>query len=272
MNKHFRPRRSMLYVPGCNTRYLEKARSLPADSVILDLGDPILFDAKEESRRNVIEAVEKGGYGPREVVIRVNDLDSPWGHEDIRAVARLGADAILFTNIEGRADVLAALDALDRAGGQDTPVMVMIESPMAVLHAEEIANASDRIACLIMATSDLISQMHAHSTKERIPLLASLSMVILAARAYDRAVVDGVNSHLKNMETFEYACRLGRDLGFDGKSLVHPFATCLCQRCLHSQTSRSEYRQGDHQRIVRGQRCRTRHGGRERQSGRASPR
>lgn len=212
----------MLYVPGCNTRYLEKARSLPADSVILDLGDPILFDAKEQSRQNIIEAVEKGGYGPREVVIRVNDLDSPWGHEDIRAVAKLGADAILFTNIESRADVLAALGALDQAGGQDTPVMVMMESPMAVLHAEEIANASDRIACMIMATSDLISQMHAHSTKERIPLLTSLSMVILAARAYDRAVVDGVNSHLKNMEAFEYACRLGRDLGFDGKSLVHP--------------------------------------------------
>ncbi len=222
MNKYFRPRRSMLYVPGCNTRYLEKARSLPADSVILDLGDPILFDAKEQSRQNIIEAVEKGGYGPREVVIRVNDLDSPWGHEDIRAVAKLGADAILFTNIESRADVLAALGALDQAGGQDTPVMVMMESPMAVLHAEEIANASDRIACMIMATSDLISQMHAHSTKERIPLLTSLSMVILAARAYDRAVVDGVNSHLKNMEAFEYACRLGRDLGFDGKSLVHP--------------------------------------------------
>ena len=222
MNKHFRPRRSMLYVPGCNTRYLEKARSLPSDSVILDLGDPILFEAKEESRRNVIDAVEKGGYGPREVVIRVNDLESPWGHEDIRAVAKLGADAILFTNIESRADVLAALGALDQAGGQDTPVMVMIESPMAVLHAEEIANASERIACMIMATSDLISQMHAHSTKERIPLLASLSMVILAARAYDRAVVDGVNSHLKNMEAFEYACRLGRDLGLDGKSLVHP--------------------------------------------------
>src|SRR5450631_4036567 len=164
MNKHFRPRRSMLYVPGCNTRYLEKARSLPADSVILDLGDPILITAKETSRQYVVNAVSQGGYGAREVVIRVNDLKSPWGHEDIQAVAKIGADAILFTNIEGRDDVLAALEALDRAGGQDTPVMVMIESPLAVLHAEEIAKASDRIACMIMATSDLISQMHAHST------------------------------------------------------------------------------------------------------------
>lgn len=222
MNKHFRPRRSMLYVPGCNTRYLEKARSLPADSVILDLGDPILIAAKEASRQNVVDAVRQGGYGAREVVIRVNDLGSPWGHDDIKAVAKIGADAILFTNIESRSDVLTALDALDKAGGQDTPVMVMIESPLAVLHAEEIASASDRIACMIVATSDLISQMHAHTTKDRFPLLTSLSMVILAARAYKRGVVDGINSHLKNMEAFEYACRLGRDMGFDGKSLVHP--------------------------------------------------
>ncbi len=222
MNKHFRPRRSMLYVPGCNARYLEKAKNLPSDSVILDLGDPILISAKEESRRNVVDAVRRGGYGQREVVIRVNDLESPWGHEDIRTVAKIGADAILFTNIEGRNDVLTALDALDRAGGQDTPVMVMIESPLAVLHAEEIASASARIACMIMATSDLISQMHAHTTKDRFPLLTSLSMVILAAKAYNRGVVDGINSHIKNMEAFEYACRLGRDMGFDGKSLVHP--------------------------------------------------
>jgi citrate lyase subunit beta/citryl-CoA lyase len=212
----------MLYVPGCNTRYLEKSRSLPADSVILDLGDPILIASKEVSRQNVVNIVNQGGYGAREVVIRVNDLDSPWGQDDIEAVAKIGADAILFTNIEGRDDVLKALDALDKAGGQGTPVMVMIESPLAVLHAEEIASASDRIACMIMATSDLITQLHARTTNERLPLLTSLSMVILAARAYNRGVVDGINSHLKDMEAFEYACRLGRDLGFDGKSLVHP--------------------------------------------------
>ena len=222
MNKYFRPRRSMLYVPGCNPRYLDKARILPADSVILDLGDPILVGAKDASRQYVVDAVKQGGYGAREVVIRVNDLDSPWGYDDIQAVAKLGADAILFSNVESKNDVLAAVAALDRAGGEKTPVMVMIESPLAVLHAEEIAGASDRIACMIMATSDLISQMHAFSTKDRIPLLTSLSLVILAARAYNRGVVDGINSHLKNMEAFEYACRLGRDMGFDGKSLVHP--------------------------------------------------
>jgi len=222
MNTYFRPRRSMLYVPGCNPRYLEKARILPADSVILDLGNHILITAKEVSRQYVVDAVKQGGYGEREVIVRVNDLKSPWGHDDIKAVANIGADAILFSNIESRADVLAALAVLDEAGGQDLPVMVMIASPLAVLHAEEIASASDRIACMIMATSDLTSQLHAHATRDRIPLLSSLSMVILAARAYNRAVVDGINSHFKDIESYEYACRLGRDLGFDGKSMLHP--------------------------------------------------
>ena len=222
MENYFRPRRSMLFVPGCNLRYLQKARTLRADSLILDLGDPILIDAKEASRKNIVETVKRGGFGPREVVIRVNDLDSPWGHDDIKAVANIGAHAILFTNIESRADVLAGLAELDAAGGENLPVMVMVESPLAVLHAEEIASASDRIACMIMATSDLVSQLHARTTSDRLPLLTSLSMVILAARAYNRSVVDGINSHLKDMEAFEFACRLGRDLGFDGKSLVHP--------------------------------------------------
>jgi citrate lyase subunit beta/citryl-CoA lyase len=222
MNAHFRPRRSMLYVPGCNRRYLEKARSLPADALILDLGDPILLAAKEESRRNVVEFVTEGGYGAREVVIRINELDSPWGADDIRAVARLNPDAVLFTNIESRQDVLDALAALDQAGGEHIPVMVMIESPLAVLHAEEIASTSDRIACMVVATTDLISQLHAQSTHDRLPLLTSLTLVILAARAYGRCVIDGINSHLKDMQRFEYACRMGRDLGFDGKSLVHP--------------------------------------------------
>jgi citrate lyase subunit beta/citryl-CoA lyase len=222
MNNYFRPRRSMLYVPGCNTRYLEKARSLPADSVILDLGDPILISAKETSRHNVVDAVKQGGYRASEVVIRVNDLESPWGYDDIKAVANIGADAILFSHIESRAGLLRALEALDQAGGHNMPVMVMIESPLAVLHAEAIASASDRIACLVMATSDLTSQLHAHTTRDRIPLLTSLSMVILAARAYNRAVVDGINSHFKDIESFEYACRLGRDMGFDGKSMIHP--------------------------------------------------
>tara|TARA_R110002050_G_scaffold9504_1_gene33290 strand:- start:446577 stop:447458 length:882 start_codon:yes stop_codon:yes gene_type:complete len=223
MNKYFRPRRSMLYIPGCNKHYLEKALSLNVDSVILDLGAPILLSAKEVSRDNVVAALKKGGLGPREVVVRVNDLDSKWGYDDVNAIANLGADAILFSNIENHDDVMKALKALDDAGNSDIPIMVMIESPLAVLHAEEIAKASDRIACMIMATSDLISDLHARPTYERTAILTSLSLVVLAARAYGRAVIDGIHSDLKDMQAFEYACRIGRDMGFDGKSLVHPF-------------------------------------------------
>lgn len=218
----FRPRRSMLYVPGCNLHYLERARTLQADSVILDLGDPILLEAKIQSRDNVVAAVKAGGYGAREVVVRVNDLDSIWGADDIKAVANIGADAVLFPNIESCEDVLKALSMLDAAGGAHMPIMVMIESPIAVLNVKEIASASDRVCCIVMATTDLISQLHAHENHERSAILTSLSLVILAARAYGLCVVDGIASDFKNMHSFEYSCRLGRDMGFDGKSLIHP--------------------------------------------------
>lgn len=218
----FRPRRSALYVPGCNQHYLDRARTLPADAVILDLGDPILVDAKIESRNNVVAAVKQGGYGSREVIVRVNNLDSIWGPDDIKAVANIGADAILFPNIESAAHVHLALKALDEAGGGHMPIMVMIESPIAVLNAKEIAASSDRIICMMMATSDLTSQLHARVTHEQSAILTALSLVILAARAYGRCVVDGINSDFNNMHSFEYACRLGRDMGFDGKTLVHP--------------------------------------------------
>jgi len=228
MNPYYRPRRSMLYVPGCSKRFLHKARTLRVDSVILDLGDPILVEAKEESRRNVCEAILAGGYGRREVVVRVNDLDSPWGRDDVKAVATTGVEAVLFPNVESKLDVEEALSLLDAAGGSHLPVMVMIESPIAVLHAEEIARASDRIACMVIATSDLLTQLHARRTPDRLPLVHSLSHVLLAARAHDRACVDGISTDLKDMQSFEYACRLARDLGFDGKTLVHPFQLPYC--------------------------------------------
>jgi len=228
MNPFYRPRRSMLYVPGCSARYLNKARTLKVDSVILDLGDPILVELKEQSRRDVVEAVLAGGYGRREVVVRVNDLDSPWGAEDVKAVAGIGADAVLFPNIESRQDVTEALGHLDAAGGSHLPVMLMIESPLAVLRVEEIASASERIACLVVATEDLLNQLHGRRTPDRVALVHSLSRVLLAARAYDRSVIDGISTDLKDMQSFEHACRLARDLGFDGKSLVHPFQLPYC--------------------------------------------
>jgi citrate lyase subunit beta / citryl-CoA lyase len=156
------------------------------------------------------------------VIVRVNNLDSIWGHDDIKAVANIGADAILFPNIESAEHVHTALKLLDDAGGAHMPIMVMIESPIAVLNAKEIAAASDRIVCMMLATSDLTSQLHARVTHEQTAILTALSLVILAARAYGKCVVDGITSDFKNMHSFEYACRLGRDLGFDGKTLVSP--------------------------------------------------
>ena len=228
MNPYYRPRRSMLYVPGCEARFLDKARTLRADSVILDLGAPILVEKKEESRRNVCEAVLAGGYGRREVVVRVNPLDSPWGRDDVRDVAASGADAVLFPGIESREHVLEAIALLDAAGGAHLPVMLMIESPLAVLRAEQIAAASPRIACLVMATSDLVDHLGGRHTPDRVASMHSLSHVLLAARAHDRSVVDGVATDLKDMQSFEYACRLGRDLGLDGKTLAHPYQLPYC--------------------------------------------
>lgn len=218
----------MLYVPGCAPRYLNKARTVKVDSVIFDLGDSVLVENKETSRNQIVEAVLQGGFGRRERVIRVNDLDSPWGIDDIKAVAKVGADAILFPNIESKTDVIEALSILDQAGGSHMPIMVMIESPIAVLRAEEIASASDRIACLILATSDLLTQLHGKKTPDRLALHYALSHVLLVGRAYKRAVVDGISVDIKDMHSFELACRLSRDLGFDGKSLVHPNQLAYC--------------------------------------------
>lgn len=218
----------MLFVPGCQPRFLNKARSLEVDSVILDLGDPILVEMKEESRRLVVEAVLAGGYGRREVVVRVNGLDSPWGQDDVRAVAATGVDAVLFPNVRSAADVHAALSLLDAAGGSHLPIMLMLESPIAVLRAEEIAAASDRIACLVLATGELLNQLHGRRTPDRIAVQYALSHVLLAGRAHDRSVVDGIATDLQDMQAFEFACRLARDLGYDGKTVVHPFQLPYC--------------------------------------------
>lgn len=223
MRNLYRPRRSMLYVPGSVPRFLEKARTLQVDSLILDLEDPVLPEHKTEARRNTVEAIRQGGFGYREIVVRVNALATPWGKDDLAAVAGIGADAILFPKIESREDVLAAISAMDAAGAPDLAIMVLIETPFGVLRAEEIAGASERIVCMVMGTSDLTNELHARITPDRLPMLHSLSRCLLAARAHGISIVDGIHLDLNDMHSFEYACRMARDLGFDGKSLIHPF-------------------------------------------------
>jgi len=226
--KHFRPRRSMLYAPAYNPRFLDKARNLAADSVIMDLEETVVPEAKQQARENIVRALQQHNYGNRELVVRVNRLGSPWVEDDIKAVATTGAQAILFPRVESAREVNQAIALLDQAGGRDKPVMMMIETPFGVLRAEEIAGASDRIACIVMGTADLTSHLHARPHPERLPLLTSISLVVLAARAHNRSVVDGIQSNLKDMHTFEYACRIGRDLGLDGKTLVHPDQLAYC--------------------------------------------
>jgi citrate lyase subunit beta/citryl-CoA lyase len=250
----YRPRRSMLYIPACVPRFLAKGRELKVDSLILDLEESVLVARKTEARRNAVAALKEGGYGHREVVVRVNRHDSAWGLDDLTAVAPLKPDAILFPRIESRREVLDAIQALDQAGGKHIPIMVMIETPMAVLRAEEIAGASDRLVCLVMGTSDLTNELHARITPERLPILYSLSHCLLAARAHGLPIVDGVHLDMKDMTSFEFACRMARDLGYDGKTVIHPLQVQYANDAFTPRPPSVERGAQDHRRLRRGQR------------------
>lgn len=218
-----RPRRSMLYMPGANARALEKAKTLPADSLILDLEDAVAPDAKATARKQVADAIAAGGYGKRELVVRINSLDTGWGHEDVPAFAKSAADALLIPKVESADQVLHVAALLKEYGAPDSlPLMAMIETPMGVLNAVEIARSTARMVCLVMGTSDLAKDLHAAHTRERLPMLTSLGLCLLAARANRIAIVDGVHLDLADDEGFAFACKQGRELGFDGKTLIHP--------------------------------------------------
>jgi citrate lyase subunit beta/citryl-CoA lyase len=213
----------MLYMPGSNARALEKARMLPADALILDLEDAVAPDAKQQARTMVCEAVKAGGYGKREVIVRVNGLATPWGQQDIAAAARSGADGILLPKVEGPGIVRQAQSILEVAGAPESmAIWCMVETPLGVLHSERIAGAGHRLAGLVMGTSDLAKDLHASHTPGREPMLASLGLCLLAARAFGVAVVDGVHLDLKDADGFARACRQAADMGFDGKTLIHP--------------------------------------------------
>lgn len=218
-----RPRRSVLYVPGSSARALEKARTVPADGLVLDLEDAVAPSAKEEARAAVLAALAQGGYGRREVVLRVNAPDTPWGGADLGAAARSGADAVLLPKVEGAEAVRAAERSLVAHGAPSgLGLWCMIETPRGVLAADAIAGASPRLACLVMGTSDLVKDLRARHTPGRLEVLASLSLGVLAARAHGLAILDGVHLDLADDAGFEEACRQGRSLGFDGKTLIHP--------------------------------------------------
>jgi citrate lyase subunit beta / citryl-CoA lyase len=219
----FRPRRSLLFMPGSNPRALEKGRSLPADGLIIDLEDAVAAEAKEEARAIVAAALAAGGYGGREIVLRVNSLDTPWGHADLAAAATLPIDAVLLPKVESADRVRVSVSLLDALGAPERlDVWCMIETPLGILEAPQIAAASPRLAVLVLGTSDLTKDLHAIATRDRLPLITALGLAMLAARAHGLAILDGVHLDLSDEEGFALVCRQGRELGFDGKTVIHP--------------------------------------------------
>ncbi|RLK54647.1 HpcH/HpaI aldolase/citrate lyase family protein [Actinokineospora cianjurensis] len=213
-----RPRRSVLYMPGANERALEKAKTLDADALILDLEDSVSPDAKVDGRDRVCAAVASREYGPREVTIRVNGLDTPWFTDDVHAAAAVSPDAIVVPKVNAVADVRRIEDAVPA----DIPIWAMIETPIAMLHAYEIASASPRLTVLVLGTNDLAKELHAEHVPGRGPLLTSLSLALLGARAAGKTILDGVYNDVKDLAGFAEECTQSRQLGFDGKTLIHP--------------------------------------------------
>ena len=223
MSHPIRPRRSVLYMPGANARALDKARTLPADALILDLEDSVAPETKALAREQAVAAVRQGGYGHRELVVRVNALATPWGRDDIAAAAASGADAVLAPKIEARDDVLAVVAALREAGAPPgLPVWAMAETPLAFLRLGEIAGAHPLLRVIVVGTSDLVNDLHARHSRERTETLTARSLAVLAARACGLGVLDGVHLDLDDDAGLRFACEQGRGMGFDGKTLIHP--------------------------------------------------
>ncbi|MFC0284371.1 HpcH/HpaI aldolase/citrate lyase family protein [Camelimonas abortus] len=220
-----RPRRSVLYMPGSNARALEKAKTLPADALILDLEDAVAPDAKPAAREQVCAAVKAGGYGPREVIIRANGLDTPWGRDDIRAAAAAGPDGILIPKVSSPETLLEVGRLLADAPAK-IRVWAMVETPAAILDIARIAAAarerSTRLACFVMGTNDLAKETRARFVPGRQPMLPWLSLALTAARAEGLDILDGVYNNIQDMDGFRAECEQGRDMGFDGKTLIHP--------------------------------------------------
>ncbi len=219
----FRPRRSVLYMPSSNARALEKAKTIPCDGLILDLEDAVAPDAKDEARAAACAAVTSGEYGTRELAIRINGADTEWHEADLAAACAAGPDAIVVPKVGSADEVRTLVASLERHGAPEhTTLWAMVETPYAMLHAEEIAGASDRLTVLVMGTNDLAKELYAEHVPGRHPLLTGLSLALLAARATGKVIIDGVYNDVKNTEGFLAECQQGREMGFDGKTLIHP--------------------------------------------------
>lgn len=223
MSSLARPRRSALYMPASNARAVEKARALPCDVVILDLEDAVAPDAKPEARLAAAAAVRAGGFGRREVVVRVNALSTPWGADDLTVIAEAGPDAVLVPKVGGPGDIRAYNAAMSGALAH-TRLWAMIETGKAILRLDAIAAQAEdtRLAGFCMGVNDLAKEMGARQVPDRAPFQAALSLSVIAARAHGLIILDGVHNEIEDLAALETVCRQGVDFGFDGKSLIHP--------------------------------------------------
>ena len=217
-----RPRRSVLYMPAANERALEKAKTLPADAIIFDLEDAVAPDAKETARPNAVAAAGSGEYGNRELTIRCNGLDTPWGADDLRAAATSGAAAVVVPKVGSVAYVDEVSTILEAAGAPDTlTIWAMIETPTAIFDVRAIA-AHPRVSVLVMGTNDLARELRAKLVTGRHPLVPHLALALAAARENGKVILDGVYNDVKDLDGFRNECVQGAEMGFDGKTLIHP--------------------------------------------------
>lgn len=231
MTETILPRRSFLYVPGINARAIEKARTLDCDGIIFDLEDSVAPDDKEAARSQVAAAVAGDGFGDREIVVRVNALATPWGEGDLAAIVAAGPGAILLPKVEEPDDLRAAAAHMEAFGAApDMRLWAMMETSRAVLGADAIGRASRRLAGFVMGTNDLAKELRAAHVPGRAPLLTSLSLVVLAARAHGLAALDSVYADFRDAAGFEAECRQAAELGFDGKTLIHPSQIAIANR------------------------------------------
>ncbi|HEY1504069.1 MAG TPA: CoA ester lyase [Stellaceae bacterium] len=217
------PRRSVLFLPGTNARAQEKARELPADALILDLEDSVAPDAKLAARTQIAASLRAGGYGKRELVLRVNGAETPWQDDDLRFAAHLPIAAVLLPKVDGPDDVLSAEAMLAGAGLEHRmPLWAMMEVPLAFMRAEAIASSTPHLRALVMGTEDLGKDLRTRVMPDRSTLMTALQICVLAARAHGLDPLDSVSPDFKDLDAFTAACRQGRDLGFAGKTLIHP--------------------------------------------------
>ena len=216
MTQNTRPYRSVLYIPGSKERALEKARSLPADAIIFDLEDAVAVEEKHHARAQLAAALEAGGYGQRTRIVRINGLATVWGKDDASALADMKADAVLLPKVSSADDI----DALSAITG-DLPVWAMMETPQGILNAAEIA-AHPLVAGFVMGTNDLAKEIGSRARRDRLAMIPALGLCLLAARAHGVIALDGVYNAFKDDEGLRAECEQGRDMGFDGKTLIHP--------------------------------------------------